>query len=150
MRKTFKKLFAVCLIISLCMSLNATAFASSFDPIGVYSTTGSNYLGNVVFTSNGASQLPSSGSKDTTLSGSPTEIGYIIILANPSRSGSVNVTFTNTNLPQYTVTKTLIADGTYHTANISGMGLGFLSNVVTTSYKNPTVPLLSISISFVN
>lgn len=148
----FRKSLAIMLAFTMCILFNATASAAEYsedrlstertgvvaeDNVAVpYSTT----VGSVVFSPTGSSGvLPSSGSKTTTLTGIARMVGYII---QPSGSATtLNVTIRG-------VTRTLIADGKYHT--ISGDDFTAIpSNAnVTVSYSGAGSRICSISIVF--
>lgn len=136
MKRNLKKLVATSIILILCLSmcLSTVSFAAVLE--------------NVVFYRNTASQLPSSGSTQVTLSGNPTMFGYIALPLNGNQTGKVNVTFTQTARPQISWTVTLTSDGKYHTVDMSNWGIR--KGSVTVSYNTVTVPLNSISITFGN
>ena len=136
MKRNSKKLVATSIIFILCLSmcLSTMSFAAVLE--------------NVVFYRDTASQLPSSGSTQVNLSGSPNMFGYIALPLNANRTGRVNVTITQTARPQYTRTVTLVSDGNYHTVDMSDWGIR--KGTVTVSYNTVTAPLNSISITFGN
>ncbi len=146
MKKTFKRFLAMCLVILMCVCFNVTALATTVGNKDIVSTR--TILENVVFPRGSATQLPSSDSKTITLTGNPTMYGYIVLPKVVGQYGTVNVTVTQTNLPQYTRTVTLIADGKYH--EISMVDWGIKAGRVTVSYNGATISLNSISITFAN